>query len=402
MSLANLGDGVRITAFPLLALTLTKDPVAVAGLAAMEFVPWVVFGPFAGVVVDRVDPRRLMLAVSWLRAVVLTGVTLMVLLGGAQLWTLYLAAVVLGVGECLYDTATQVAVPRVVAPAALPRANSLLSSAWITFNEFVGPFLGARLFELARSLPFLVHSAAMYLSAVLLIDRRRGTRDVEVPDRPPARPERRRIRTELADGFRAVLRDRVLRSIVLAGAAVAAADSAWYAVLVIYVTEEIGAGMSSFGVLLAVSAVGGIVGGLVMERVGSRVGEPTTLVVATTGVIAAQLGLVFAVDAVTVGALLVVSSMALAVWNIAAVTVRQRVARPEELGRVMGISRTVVSAASAVSAVLGGVLAQAIDVRAPFVLGIPLVLATSVWAIRVLRASPAGSPEPAADTASRT
>ncbi|MEU8023647.1 MFS transporter [Micromonospora haikouensis] len=401
VSFANLGDGIRITAFPLLALTLTRDPTAIAGLAAMEFVPWILFGPVAGAVVDFVNHRRLMLAVSLVRALVLASVAISVYAGTAELWWLYAAALVIGLGECLYDTASQVAVPQVVSSENLPRANSLLSTAWITCNEFVGPFLGARLFEVARTLPFVLHSAALFLSSALLVGKYPGYSGTQRSDDGPPPKVRRPMAELLADGFRVVRRDPVLRSVILAGAAVAAADSAWYAVLVIYVTEDIGAPASVFGILLAVSSIGGIVGGLVMERAGNRIGDAKALVAATAGIVASQVGLVLATSEFVVGALLVLSSMALAVWNIAAVTIRQRVAPPDTLGRVMGLSRSITSLAAAVSAVLGGVVAATVDVRAAFLLGIPFVLGTSIWAVRRLGARATQAIEPDDHTAGR-
>lgn len=402
VSFANLGDGIRITAFPLLALTLTRDPTAIAGLAAMEFVPWIVFGHMAGVVVDFVNHRRLMLAVSLARGLTLAFVAISIYAGAAELWWLYVAALVIGLGECLYDTASQVAVPQVVSSGNLSRANSILSTAWISCNEFVGPFLGARLFEVARTLPFAVHSAALFLSSALLVGRYPSPSGTKRADRA-SRPKARRPLTELlTDGIRVVRRDPVLRSVILAGAAVAAADSAWYAVLVIYVTEDVGASASVFGVLLAVSSVGGIVGGLVMERTGDYLGDSKALVAATVGIVASQLGLALASNKVIVGALLVMSSMALAVWNIASVTIRQRVAPPDTLGRVMGISRSITSLAAAVAAVLGGVVAAVVDVRAAFLLGVPFVLGTSAWAVRRLNARTIPAAEPDESRAHRT
>lgn len=378
---ANVGDGIRVSAFPLLALTLTRDPIAVAGLAAMEFVPWVVFGPIAGAIVDRVDHRRLMLMVNLVRAVAVSLLAAAVFGGLHRLWLLYVVAAVIGIGESLYDTATLALVPRIVASQSLTRANSLISTTWTTFNEFLGPLLGARLFELAKGLPFLVHAVSMYTSTLFLAGRSAAR------DAAPARTGEPQVSLAglVLDGWKALTGNKVLRAVVLAGAAIAAADSAWFAVLVIYVTEELHASPAAYGVLLAVGSLGGITGGFLMERFGSRLSLPTILTASVIGMVGAQLGLVVAQTVAVAGIMLLVSSMALAAWNIVAMTIRQRYTAPEAIGRVTGISRAVVSAAAAASALAGGAIAQLAGVRGAFLVGIPLIVATTIWAVRMLR-----------------
>lgn len=384
-SLANLGDGIRVTAFPLLALSLTANPTAVAGLAAMEFLPWILFGPVAGALVDRLHHQRLMVTVNAGRAVAVGAVAVAVLTDTVTLPMLYVVGFIVGIGECLYDTATQAVVPTLVSDAALPRANSLLSTAWITFDEFVGPFVGARLFEVARSLPYLVHAGALGLASLCLVSRR-PTGAPPQPTRPTSAPMPHLGRM-IADGVRVVARDRVLRPVILAMATVAAADSAWFAVFVIFVTRDLGASPATFGVLLAVGSVGGIVGGVTMERLGVRISPAAAIAAATAGVAVSQVGLALASDVVVVGALLVLNSMALAVWNIAAVTVRQRLAPADTVGRVMSLSRTVIAVASTLAAVTGGLIAQFLSVRAAFLIGLPFVLVFSAWAVIRLRSS---------------
>src|SRR5215207_3954627 len=71
LTLSNLGDGIRVAAFPLLAVTLTQDPRLVAGVAVVQYLPWLLLGLPAGSVVDRVDRRHVMAAVSIGRTVAL-------------------------------------------------------------------------------------------------------------------------------------------------------------------------------------------------------------------------------------------------------------------------------------------------------------------------------------------
>lgn len=82
---SNLGDGIRITALPLLAAALTTSPTAVAGVTAASFLPWLVFGPVGGAIGDRSDRRRLVIAVNLVRAVGVAAFALAVATGHASL-----------------------------------------------------------------------------------------------------------------------------------------------------------------------------------------------------------------------------------------------------------------------------------------------------------------------------
>ena len=79
--LADFGDGVRLAAFPLLAAQLTGSPAAVAAVTAVQGLPWLVLGGGLGVVVDRVDRRRLMVSVDIARAAIIAA-----LAGVVALW----------------------------------------------------------------------------------------------------------------------------------------------------------------------------------------------------------------------------------------------------------------------------------------------------------------------------
>ena len=152
--LANIGDGIRLAAFPLLAASLTDDPLAVATVAAAQFLPWLLFGLMAGSWADRFPSRRLLVTADALRTVVLGVLVAGIALGWAGIALVVAAAVVLGVGETVRDTAAQSTIPRLVAAPLLERANSRLVAGEIVGNEFVGPPVGAALFAVGAALPF--------------------------------------------------------------------------------------------------------------------------------------------------------------------------------------------------------------------------------------------------------
>jgi predicted MFS family arabinose efflux permease len=187
---------------------------------------------------------------------------------------------------------------------------------------------------------------------------------------------------ELRDGFRWLRRDTTIRTLVLAGGVVSMADAAWFAVLVLYVVRVLRQPTATYGLLLAAGAIGGVVAGVASARVVRLVG-PQVAVIGTVVVLAAtQLGLGLTTNVIVAAVLLTGSSAAFAVFNVVAVTLRQRLVPAELLGRVSSVYRTVGRAAEGIGALAGGVIATVAGIRAPMLLGaIPLVAvgALLVW-----------------------
>lgn len=193
---SNLGDGVRLGALPLLALSLTDPEVLVAGVTAMTFLPWVVFGALGGVLVDRGNRRRLMLVGQVVRAGLSAGLAITLATDTATIGVVYVVAFGLGLGEVVVDSASQAAIPQLVAPSGLDRANSRLVAAQTVLDQVFGAALGSLLFVVAAPLPFLVDGTSFLVSAAALVRVRRplqGARDGGAT-RPHPRPGPARTR----------------------------------------------------------------------------------------------------------------------------------------------------------------------------------------------------------------
>jgi MFS family permease len=378
--LSNVSDGIRAAAFPLLAASLTRDPLLVAGVTAAQQLPWLVAGPLAGVVVDRGDRRRILWSVNAARATIFGALTVAIVSESASLWQLYLAAAALGIGESLYDNAAQTVVPAIVAPGDLERANGRLVAAEVVGNEFAGPPIGALLFGVAVALPFAGSTAALVVATVLVVG-------LAGSFRPAGRELSGPVQgawAELMEGIRFVARHRELGTVTLLAGVFSAADAAWFAILVLYSLEVLGLSEAGFGLLLASGALGGILGAVCAERLSTRV--PRWVVITGTLVAAAVAQLLLGLTSSPALAvfLIAVSSLLFAVWNVVVVSLRQRVSPPHLLGRVNATYRSVAMGAAPLGALLGGAAGHQLGVRAPFLLGVPLLLAAAGFGAVVL------------------
>ena len=106
-AVSNLGDGIVRTAVPLLAITLTRDPLLIGAITSLSFLPWLLFAIPSGAVVDRMDRRRAMSVANFVRAAAVGGLVVAIAIDQVSLILLYVLTFVLGVAETVYDSAAR-------------------------------------------------------------------------------------------------------------------------------------------------------------------------------------------------------------------------------------------------------------------------------------------------------
>jgi MFS family permease len=374
VTLSNLGDGVRLAAFPLLAVTLTQDPRLVAGVAVVQYLPWLFLGIPAGAVADRMDRRRLMSAVNIGRTIALVLLLLSLATDTAALPMLYVTAFLIGVGETAYDTAAQAAVPQLVPQASLVRANGRLVSSLVVTDEFIGPLLGAALFTVGVLLPFGVHASLVLVAAGLILTLPRLAPDT-------ASSVAAAVPSALSS-VRWLWAQPALRGMLILAVVLVAADSAWFGLLVLYTTQVLQLPAAVYGILVAAGAAGGLLGAVLTDRATRRLGRGRVFVGSVVLAAVTQIVLGVAGSVALAVVLLAISSAAFAAYNVVSTSVRQVLVPGALLGRVTGAYRTCTMSAAALGAAGGGILAAAVGIRAPFLIGGVLLLATLAVSIR--------------------
>ncbi|MEU2348420.1 MFS transporter [Modestobacter sp. NPDC049651] len=397
---SNLADGVDRVALPLLAATLTRDPLLVAALSSLSFLPWLLFALPAGAVVDRVDRKRAMAAANAVRAAALAALAVTVLTGAASLAVLYGVAFVIGVAETVYDSAARAVLPLVVARDQLDRGNGLLTVAETASETFIGAPIGSLLFSLAVAAPLLTTAGGYLVAAALVLTLAGSHRAARAADAP-----RTTLRRDVADGVAWLWRHRLLRGLTLVSAATSLVQSLVTGVLVLFALDTLGVDEAGYGLLLAGSGVGAVLGGLTAARLAARIGRGTTLVTgaAVSAVAVGAMGLVH--HPVAAGALYAASAAGVMWWNVLTMSLRQALVPEELFGRVQGAYRTLVWGGIPVGSLLGGALAGATGLPTVFVVsgaGL-LVLAAVLWRLLTAHRELLGSAfgDPVAVTARR-
>lgn len=383
---SKFGDSLRTAAMPLLAASLTDDPLLIASVTACGFLPWLLFGLLGGAVADRVDQRRAMWAVDLLRGGLMAGFAVAVALGHASLALLFVLAFALTTLQTLFDNAATALLPSLVPGDALAGANARL----MTGQQLAGGILAAPLVPAlllaGAAVPYAADAATYLLAALLIASLRTGAL---------ARPPRKAgstLRKEMAEGLAALWRDRTLRWLCTSTTLCNIGVGALIATLVLHVTGWLEGGEGGYAAVVTAYAVGSVLGGLLVGRTGhgkrrggriARLGRirGTLLAGAVQTGCLAVMGTV-QILGVTIGAMAVFGLMGM-VWNVNQVTLMQERSPEGMLGRVSAAFRTLAVGGTPLGALLGGAVAAAWGLNTPALLAAAL-FALSVASLAVL------------------
>ena len=360
-TVSSTGDGAFIAALPLLAVTITRDPRLISVVTAATYLPWLLLSLPAGAVVDRCDRVTLMWRAQAVQAAVVVAVMIAVLFRQADIAVLGVAGLLLGSAEVIFSNAAQAVLPALVPPELLPKANGSQQISLTVGESFLGPPVGSLLFAAAAALPFGLDAASFAGSAALLA---RLPRTRPAPgDAKPAK-----IRAQIAEGLRWLVRHRLLRVVAVLLGVYNFANQMGQAILVLLATQTLHVGTRGYGLLLATSAVGSVVGGLVNPVLTRRLGMLASLVTGGAINAAVFVGIGLAPDPAVAAVMLAGQGFAVTMWNVVTVSLRQQIVPSALLGRVNSVYRMLGWGLMPVGALTGGFVAHAVGLRAPYVI----------------------------------
>ncbi len=384
-ALTNLGDGLMVVALPWLATLMTRDPVAIATVAAALRLPWMLFALPAGVIIDQADRRKMIARADLLRAAII--VAIMGLALGAPVpnavWLLTGLAFLLGSAEVLRDNAAQTILPAIVAPADLEAANGQMWSAEQITGQFIGPPLAGLLIAAGIALPFGIDAAALVFAAGL----------VWLITLPPQISQKTRFWPALVTGVKWMRQDRPLLRLAIVLGLINFLDIMAITILVIFAQELLGLTAAGYGILLSIAAIGAVVGSLGAPMVTRRISPQTALILCFVGWGLTYAAMGLSSSPVVVATALFLSMATSMVWNVITVSWRQRRIPAELLGRVNSIYRFFGSGSLPLGALAGGLVVSLLQpefgrelaLRAPFLLAAAGCAILFVYAVFRLR-----------------
>jgi MFS family permease len=358
--LTSLADGLRIAAGPLLVASQTSDPFLVGLAATVQHAPWLVFSMHAGAIADRTDRRRLLLAVTAIRAVVLAALTATILLDAISVGVVLIALALLGTAQVFAATTESTLLPMVVPRDDLALGNARLQAGFVTLGQLVGPPAGAVLFAAGMAFPYVAQLVLLLAGTAV------ATQLVLPPAREPADRPASAMRGDIAQGLRWLAANPAVRTLVVTIATFNVTFGAAWSVLVLYAGQRLGLGEIGFGLITTVGAVGGLLGTVIYGRLVDRFSLMSLM----------RFGLIY--ETFTHLALATISSPWLAmpvflgfgvhaiVWTTTSATLRQRLVPSQLQGRISGVNLLASYGGLAIGGLIGGALAAGFGITAPY------------------------------------
>jgi MFS family permease len=391
-TISRVGNQVSVLALPLTAaLTLHAAAWQMGLLAAAEAAPRVGLALVAGVWVDRLPRRPLMLVADIGRAALLATVPLAALLGHLRIEQLFVVALLEGALTVFFDTAYRAYLPSLVTREQLLEGNSKLESS-ASAAQTVGPSLAGGLVAFAGAPYAVAADAASFAISALLLGRIRASE----PPRTAA-AQRPHFWRELREGLLVVHDNPMLRAVAACGATWGFFDMVVIAVLPLYVTRDLGMGGVALGSVYSLLGVGLLAGALLSERASRQLGHGPAIVGGATisslgGVlVAGSGGPGWLAIGVLMGAMFLLG-LGSSIYQVNQMALRQALVPTRLLGRMNASMSFGVDSMTPLGAVAGGVLGSAVGLRPTLVVGAIGSVAGCLWVVlsplRTMRQAP--------------
>lgn len=388
-AVTNLADGVVKMALPLLAVRAGGSPAQVTGVALAISLPWLLVALHAGVLVDRVDRRRLLWITNVLRLLAMVPLLAAAAKGELSIALLAVAGAAIGIADVVASTAATALVPAAVPPAGRDKANAWMAGAETVFSEFAGPFVGGLLIALGAGYALgatWVAYAAAALVLLLLVGRFRagaagaagasgaggadgagwaGGAAAYAGGGPAAAPATT-VNGQIAEGLRYLWQHRLLRSLSLILTVLSGTWGAWLALIPLYATRDMGLTPGEYGVLLSALGIGGLLGAVTVTRLNRLLGRRRVMLADLFGTAAMAAVPALTADARAVAVAAFLGGLGGTLWTVNSRTVIQRAVPDAMLGRFSSANRMFAWGAMPLGAGLVGLLAELAGPRAAF------------------------------------
>jgi MFS family permease len=365
--ITNLVDGVLRLAAPLLAVSLTEDPILIGALTALGLLPWLFFAIPIGAIVDRVDRRKALVLGNSLRAAIALFIAFAVSQGFINIWLLLISVFFFGICEVLVDTTSQAILPQILDKSNYERGNSRLQISEVIVSQFAGAPLSGLLYAVSIALPFFFSTTGFILAGLLIL-LFPFEREINARKEGEIGQAKLGLKGDIKFALNYLYQDKQIFSIVVITTLLGFFYSLSNAIAPLFILKELKVSPALFGVVLAIQGVGALAGSIAAPMVSKYLGRGKALAI---NVFFASLLVIFiglSPNAYFFVAVSVLIGFTISVWNILLMSLYQSLIPPELYGRIHGARRTIVWGLMPIGAIIGGVIARG-GLRLPFLIG---------------------------------
>jgi len=381
--LTNLVDGVLRLAAPLLAVSLTQDPILIGALSALGLLPWLFFAIPIGAIVDRVDRRKALVLGNLLRALIAFFIAFAVLQGFINIWLLLISVFFFGICEVLVDTTSQSVLPQILDKSNYERGNSRLQISEVIVSQFAGAPLSGFLYAVSIALPFYFSTTGFILAGLLIL-LFPFEREINARKEGEVGQAKLGLKGDIKFALNYLYQDKQIFSIVVITTSLGFFYSLSNAIAPLFILKELNVSPAMFGVVLAIGGIGALIGSIAAPMASKYLGRGRALAI---NVFLASLLVIFIGLSPNAYFFVVVSVLigfTISVWNILLMSLYQSLIPPELYGRIHGARRTIVWGLMPIGSLLGGVIARG-GLRLPFLIGGAIATLISLFSYKQIR-----------------
>jgi MFS family permease len=369
-TISQFGSQVSLLAIPIIGATiLNVPPEQFALLGFFEFLPFILISLPAGVWVDRLRRRPILISGDLVRAVSLSTIPIAYAAGALTIWQLYLVGFVNGIATVFFDVAYQSYLPSIVERDEIVEGNSKLQVSQ-SAAQIVGPgFAGVLIGLVTAPVAVIADAGSFVVSALSVFSIRRAEPPVEVHEdgRKPG------MVAEARAGLSYVVGNAYLRMIAACTGSSNLFSNMIYAILILYMARTLTLSPEQIGLIFAIGAIGPLIGALTANLIAKRIGVGPTIVASAFLGFPASVFIAIAPPTQAAVPLLIlgagVGGFSGMTYNINQVSFRQAITPPRMQGRMNASMRFIVWGTIPVGQILGGALAATLGISTAIWIG---------------------------------
>jgi len=365
--ITNLVDGVLRLSAPLLAVSLTEDPVLIGLLGALGLLPWLFFAIPVGAFVDRVDRRKALVMGNLMRSILALFVAFSISQDFINIWILLVCVFLFGICEVLVDTTAQAVLPQILDKSNFEKGNARLQISEVIVAQFAGSPLSGLLYAVSIALPFYFSTTGFVIAALVL-----ALSSFEKNLNPEKQEKHAQEKLGLVGDIKFALnylyQDKNILSLVLITTVIGFFYSLSTSIAPLFILKELDVAPAMFGAVLAIQGVGALLGSVIAPNAPKALGRgkalALSLIASSSMIFLAGLSpnvWIFIIISVVMG-------LSISVWNILLMSIYQTLIPAHLYGRIHGARRTLVWGLMPIGSILGGYIARG-GLRLPLLIG---------------------------------
>ncbi len=351
-----LGDVIYIIALDFWILDMTGSTALMGILSAITMLPRIVFGPFAGVFVDKWDRKKIIILTDLIRGIAVTFIGIAALIGFIQVWMVFIVGIVSGICSAFFNPTIMSATPDIVNESKLVKANSVTGLAR-SGMDMIGNAIGGVLYvTIGAPCMFLFNGISYLFSAFTEIF-------ISIPKIKP-KPSKVTFVEDFKDGIKFIKNITVLKKVFISSAFMNFFINSAFILLVPYFKETPFLGITRYGFAMTALALGGVVGSILLSIITLEKRYKYKLFVSVMLIQSVLFLLFIAINNYYIMLICVLVAFACNVCANTILSTSMMVIVPQEIrGKVMAIIVTISMGLVPIGQCLGGVLGEIFSVR---------------------------------------